>query len=99
MLSRIDAALGRTEDAIREAQRASELLPVLKDAIYGPTFVTNLAAVCAAIGDKDRALEQLAISARLPGGIHYGELKLDPAWDPLRDDRRFAQIVASLAPK
>jgi hypothetical protein len=29
----------------------------------------------------------------------YGELRLDPEWDPLRDDPRFDQIVASLAPK
>jgi hypothetical protein len=38
-------------------------------------------------------------SAQVPGGIAYGELKLDPVWDPLRGDPRFEKIVASLAPK
>lgn len=98
-LSRIDAALGRKEEAIDEAQRACELRPLSKDAMYAPSMITNLAAVYAALGERDRALEQLTLSAQLPGGVHYGELKLDPTWDTLRSDGRFEQIVASLAPK
>jgi hypothetical protein len=31
--------------------------------------------------------------------VHYGDLKLDPVWDPLRGDPRFEKIVAVLAPK
>lgn len=44
-------------------------------------------------------LEQLAISAEGPitAGITYGDLKLNPLWDPLRGDSRFEKIVASLA--
>jgi len=34
-----------------------------------------------------------------PAGPQYGHLKLDTMWDPLRGDPRFAEIVASLAPK
>jgi hypothetical protein len=45
------------------------------------------------------ALEQLAISAEIPAGVTYGELKLSPIWDRLRGDPRFEKIVASLAPK
>jgi len=30
--------------------------------------------------------------------MDYGDLKLDPNWDPLRGDPRFQKIVASLAP-
>jgi hypothetical protein len=41
----------------------------------------------------------LALSAQIPAGIKYGELKLDPQWDPLRGDPRFEKIIASLAPK
>jgi hypothetical protein len=36
---------------------------------------------------------------RIPYGPHYGQLRLDPWWDPLRGDPRFEQVVASLAPK
>jgi hypothetical protein len=55
--------------------------------------------IAAWLGDKDLACEQLAIAIRYPGPLSYGELKLLPFWDPLRDDARFEQIVASLAPK
>lgn len=50
-------------------------------------------------GEKDRALEQLAKAAQIPGNLSYGLLKLHPEWDSLRDDARFERIVASLAPK
>jgi hypothetical protein len=94
-----DAALGRKEDAIREGRRAAELLPVAKDAIVGPLLVQNLALIYAWTGEKDLALEQLSIAAKLPGYLSYGQLRLHPDWDPLRGDPRFDKIVASLAPK
>jgi tetratricopeptide (TPR) repeat protein len=98
-LGMADAALGRKEDAIREGRRAAELLPVAKDAIVGPLLVQNLALIYAWTGEKDLALEQLSIAAKLPGYLSYGQLRLHPDWDPLRGDPRFDKIVASLAPK
>ena len=53
----------------------------------------------APVGEKDLALEHLARAVQLPAGPHYGELKLDLDWDPLRGDPRCEAIVASLAPK
>ncbi len=44
-------------------------------------------------------MEQVSLSARTPGGVIYGELKLLPYWDPLRGDPRFEKILADLAPK
>jgi len=95
----IDAALGRKEEALREGRRAVELLPVEKDAVYGMVMIKYLAMIAAWVGAKDLAFEQLALSARTPAGVTYGELKLMPFWDPLRGDPRFEKIVASLAPK
>ena len=99
VLGVIDAALGRKEDALREGRRAVELLPVEKDSINGANMIHYLAMIAAWVGEKDLAFEQLACSARTPAGVTYGELKLDPFWDPLRGDPRFEKIVASLAPK
>jgi hypothetical protein len=45
------------------------------------------------------AIEQLEALVKIPGGPGYGDLRLDPTWDPLRGDPRFEKIVASLAPK
>jgi hypothetical protein len=75
-----------------------ELVPVSKDALDGPSYVTNLAMIYAWTGEKDLALGQLEISAQIPGGVMYGELKLYPQWDSLRGDLRFEKILASLAP-
>ena len=99
VLGLIDAGLGRKEDAHREGQRACELLPVSKDALEGVDLLVNLALIYAWTGEKDRAIEQLARAAQIPGNLSYGMLKLHPEWDPLRGDPRFEKIVASLAPK
>jgi len=99
VLGLIDAALGRKEEAVREGRRAVELLPVEKDAINGPLMIKYLAMIAAWAGDKDLACEQLAIAVRPPSTVSYGQLKLEPDWDPLRGDPCFEKIVASLAPK
>jgi hypothetical protein len=99
VLGLIDAGLGREEEAQREGQRACELLPVSKDALNGADLVVNLALIYAWTGENDRAVEQLARAAQIPGNLSYGLLKLHPEWDSLRGDPRFEKIVASLAPK
>ncbi len=95
----INAALGNKEDAIHEGQRAVELMPVSKSAIEGPLLMQYLAVIHAWTGEKDRAIERLSETAKLPGYLSYGHLRLNPIWDPLRGDPRFEDIVASLAPK
>lgn len=99
VLGLIDAALARKKEAIQEARRAVEMLPISKDAVEGPPLVSKLALVYAWTNEPDLAFQELAISVESPGGVHYGELKLDPAWDPLREDRRFAKLLAKLAPE
>jgi TolB-like protein/class 3 adenylate cyclase/Tfp pilus assembly protein PilF len=99
MLGLMDAGLGRKEDAIREGRRAAELTPVSKEALVGSAIVEILSVIYAWTGEKDRAFDQLALSARMPAGVTYGELKLHPYFDPLRGDPRFDKILASLAPK
>jgi serine/threonine-protein kinase len=99
LLAMIDAGLDKKEEAVREGQRACELLPISKDAIDGTFLAMNLAQIYAWIGDKDRAIEQITAVQRVPNPLSYGLLKLRPDWDSLRGDPRFEKIVASLAPK
>jgi TolB-like protein/predicted Ser/Thr protein kinase len=94
-VARLDAGLGRKEDAIREARRAVDLKPIAKDSVTGPQLVANLALVYAWTGERDRALEQLEIIAAIPAGPPYGDLLLNPCWDSLRGDPRFDNIVAA----
>jgi TolB-like protein/Flp pilus assembly protein TadD len=95
----IDAALGNKESAVREGERAVQLMPVSKSAVEGPTLIQYLAVIYAWTGDKNRAIERLVETVKLPGRLSYGHLRQDPIWDPLRSDPRFEAIVASLAPK
>ena len=98
-LGLIDAFLGRKDEAIQEGRRAVELLPVTKDSINGALAIQYLAVIYAWTGEKKLALDQLEIASRLPGLLSYGHLRLHPLWEPLRGDRRFEKIVASLAPR
>jgi tetratricopeptide (TPR) repeat protein len=96
----IDAALGNKEDAIREGKHAVELMPVSKSAIEGAMLIQYLAVIYAWTGDNDHAIERLLEATKLPGGsLSYGDLRLNPLWDPLRGDPRFEATVTSLAPK
>jgi serine/threonine-protein kinase len=99
VLALIDAALGRKEEALREGQRAIELLPVEKDSINGAHMIEYFAITAAWVGEKDLACDKLAAALPMPVQLSYGQLKLLPYWDPLRGDPRFEKIVASLAPK
>jgi TolB-like protein len=97
-LAVVDALLGRKSDAITEAKRATQMLPVSKDALDGPGVLLNLAIVYAWTNELDLAFETLD-SSKIPNGIYYGQLKLDPYWDPLRKDPRFEKLLAELAPR
>ncbi|MDQ2659333.1 MAG: hypothetical protein M3Y03_02820, partial [Verrucomicrobiota bacterium] len=98
VLGLIDAALGRKEEALREGRRALELLPLERDSLAGIDVVIAFAIICAWTGEKDLAMEHLAIAGRYPGLISYGQLKLQPWWDPLRGDPRFESMIAQRAP-
>jgi len=97
-VAKLDAGLGRKEEAIREARQAVELMPIAKDSLNGPIMVANLALVYAWTGERGRALEQLEIVATIPTSVvgpTYGDLLLNPCWDDLRGDPRFDKIVAA----
>ena len=96
LLGRIDAALGRKEDAWREGRRAVELSPVSADTISGSAAASSLAMIYAWTGETEQAIQMLGPLSTQPGGPHYGELRLDPAWDTLRSNPRFEQLVAAM---
>ncbi len=99
LLGRIDAALGRKEEALREGRRAVALRPVSMDAMGGPEWEGALALIYAWTGETDLALGLLGPLSTLPGGPHYGELRLNPAWDGLRGNPRFERLVAAMEPR
>jgi predicted Zn-dependent protease len=94
-----DVGLNRKKEAIEEGRRALEMRPISEDQVEGPFIAFNLALVYTWAGESDLAFEQLNILIKMPGPVTYGELKIDPGWDPLRKDPRFEKLLAELAPR
>ena len=97
-LAVVDALLGRKDDAIAEAKRAVEMMPILQDALDGPSLELNLAVVYGWTGETDLAFEYLNRLAKMPYGLYYNDLKLRPYFEPLRSDPRFEKLLTELAP-
>jgi len=57
----------------------------------------RLGQVLAITGDRDGAFDKLGKLVKLPFGLNYGDLKLNPMWDDLRNDPRFDHILAESA--
>jgi TolB-like protein/class 3 adenylate cyclase/cytochrome c-type biogenesis protein CcmH/NrfG len=95
LLGEIYAGLGRKRDALREGERAVELLPETKDAVDGPAMTLILAKINVTVGEFDRALALLERSLSSPGGATAFALRIDPAWDPLRSIPRFQQLLSA----
>ena len=87
------AGLGRKEDALREGKIAVELLPVSKEAMRGPYRVEDLARIYVMVGEYDAAIDQLEFLLSIPGPLSIPLLRLDPAWDPLRNHPRFKKLI------
>jgi TolB-like protein/Tfp pilus assembly protein PilF len=92
-LAKALAQLGAKETALAEAQRASELQPESKDALDGPHITEGVAEVYAILGDNDRAIEILDGLLNRPSYVTPQGLKVNPIWDPLRNDPRFLALI------
>jgi tetratricopeptide (TPR) repeat protein len=97
MRALIDAMLGRAEEAISTGERAAQLLPVSADALDGPLIATNLAAIYAQLGRRNQALDALEKIVTQAGGPTPGTLRIEPQWDPLREEARFQKLIADVS--
>jgi TolB-like protein/class 3 adenylate cyclase/Tfp pilus assembly protein PilF len=89
-----DAALGHKDEALREIQHAQQVWPRSRDAASATFVAIQAAIVHTWIGDRDAALSMLQAIVPLASGLTPGDLKLNPCWDELRRDPRFAAIIA-----
>jgi TolB-like protein/Flp pilus assembly protein TadD len=94
-LSWIYLALGRNAEALSAARRAANIFPVEKDALLGSGVLTNLAEVEAHAGETEEAIKILHRLLSIPAGLEVSiaRLKIDPVWDPIRNDPGFQQLL------
>ena len=98
-LAKALAHLGEKDAALAEAQRASELQPESKDAFEGPDITEGGAQVQTIVGENNRAIEILDGLLSRPSGVTVQILKLNPIWDPLRNDPRFQALLTKYSGK
>ena len=67
--------------------------------VNGPLAFETLADVAAQTGEPDRAIAALQKVLSIPGGtpLTPALLRLDPTWDPLRNDPRFQKLCQGVA--
>ncbi len=88
------AALGLRVEARREAEWLRRSPVYREDALQGPGFATERAAILARIGDADAALEEVERVLARPAFLSAHTLRLEPRWDPIRDHPRFKALLA-----
>src|SRR5206468_3688816 len=99
-LALTNAGLGNKTAALALAERAMTAAPIEKDALAGTRPVETLARVAAQLGEGDRAITALQKLLSIPGQGALAEnvpltpalLRLDPMFDPLRNDPRFQKL-------
>ena len=88
-------ALNRKTDAISAARRAVELLPLEKDSVLGSGNLAAFAEMQARTGAAREAIDNLKKLLSIPAGesVSIARLKIDPVWDPIRNDPGFQQLL------
>ena len=106
-LALTNMGLGDKAGALSLAERAMAVIPIEKDPMDGPWPMEILARVAARMGEPDRAITALQKLLSIPYEgplattivpLTPALLRLDPMFDPLRNDPRFQKLCEDTKP-
>jgi Flp pilus assembly protein TadD len=87
------AGLGRVEEGLQEARRATELMPFTRDQLSNAGLMLVLARIEVLAGHHDDAVAHLRTLLSHPGTVSVGYLRASPEWAPLRARADFQQLL------
>jgi TolB-like protein/Flp pilus assembly protein TadD len=90
------AGLGQRREARREARWLLESTVYRQDA-YDLFPAEDRARILAGIGEADAALDEIERLLAGPSWLSVHTLRLDPRWDPIRNDPRFQALLVKYA--
>ncbi|MFL6543446.1 MAG: hypothetical protein ACJ8I9_09770 [Chthoniobacterales bacterium] len=70
-----------------------------KDAFKGPDVLEAAAQIYVVLNERDRAFAALEELAKKPNGSSPYLIRLNPAYDTIRDDPRFEPVVQKFSAK
>jgi tetratricopeptide (TPR) repeat protein len=85
---------GQKQQAIEEGKKAVELLPLSMDALYGITYVVDLAVIYAMTGEYDLALENLEHLLSIPSWFSITWIEWDTRFMPLKTHPKYRELVS-----
>jgi eukaryotic-like serine/threonine-protein kinase len=94
------AGLDRRVDAMREARTTMEFVPVADNSPAATAFMGGALEIYARLGEADAAFELIELLLAMPAGreLSVPLLRIDPIYEPLRSDPRFAALIARYSP-
>jgi tetratricopeptide (TPR) repeat protein len=92
-LARASAALGLQDEAHAASRRAGELLPLHRDAYWGPIVLMHRAYVSSALGDAEEAIAFLVRLLEVPSFYSKRWIALDPLLQPLHGHPHFERVA------
>jgi serine/threonine protein kinase/Tfp pilus assembly protein PilF len=92
------AGLGRREEALGEARWLKQSEVYRGDFYHGTWLVEDRARILAQAGDSDGALDEIERLLAAPSPVSIHTLRLDPLWDPLKNNLRFQALLRKAGP-
>ena len=89
------SGLGRYEEAINTCREALRADNMSNDVLQTANILIHLAMAYTSLGMEDKSIDLLEDLLSRPSVLTAGYLKIDPVWDPLRDNPRFIKLMES----
>jgi TolB-like protein len=95
-LGLVYANMGDAASAVAEGRKGMALQPTSEDPFEGPQREEEMALIYTRLGNADEAIPILKKWIQVPSSTSITPtlLRIDPDWDPIRDDPRFQQLLA-----